>query len=465
MISPISSMRSFAITNSNSAKKSAEISASKSNYQTNTLVSSNKMLSALQAYNQINFTSGISKPTNVIVGDVDFGAYEEITKEAVVDIKARAGKKGQFLNWIQELPKTQVENIDKLYSLAQSAKAGGKTDIAILGIGGSRHTTEALVNMIGKGKNAHFYSSVDPESFKRFANSLDLDKTQFLVVSKSGGTLETTVAYENAKKLMQNHTGKENVSDRFYAMTDANSERSALRRLVNKGEVSDGGLVHDDVGGRFSVFDDATIFTLAYLGVEKEDIIKLLNSSIKAQKEFMQEDINQNDALKLAVSNVDAKNNGNNKHFIEYFGDAFSGTTLWEKQLKNESLKARISTDTNIGPGYLHYNAEADLDKANNDSFFTFVYVKPQDKTTKAVLEGVTTAYKNQHPVSEIVLNDLSFETLGRYFEMKHFETLYTGNILRRQEGNITNPNEPVPEVLQPNVEIYKKEVKKALNS
>lgn len=399
----------------------------------------------------------------VKIGNVDLSKYANDAKAAVADIASRAQKSGQFLNWIGFLPSNQLKNIDSLYELAQKAKADKFTDVAILGIGGSRHTTESMMKMLGEDSHVHFYSSVDPESFKRFAKSLDLNKTIFLVVSKSGGTLETTTAYESAKKLVQQHLNKEDVSDRFVAMTDVSSEKSNLRRIVDKGEIKLSGFVHDDVGGRFSIFDDATIFTMAFAGISKEQTIKMLEASLSAQKDFSNPDINQNDALKLAAFNVDSKNAAKNKHFVEYFGDAFLGTTLWEKQLKNESLKASISTDTNVGPGYLHYNAEADLDCANNDSFFTFVFVKPQDKVTSAVLEGVINAYNSQHPVSQIELNDLSVESIARFIELKHFETLYTGNILRREKGSITPTNEALPEVLQPNVEKYKKEVKKAM--
>ena len=339
---------------------------------------------------------------NVKIGSLDLSKYAQLAKEAVEDVSSRAGRSGQFLNWIDFLPNNQLNNLNALYDLAAKAKEGKYTDLAILGIGGSRHTTESMMKLLGMDAHIHFYSSVDPESFKRFINTLDLDKTKFLVVSKSGGTLETTTAYESAKKLMQEHLGKEDVSDRFIAMTDISSEKSNLRRIVNSGEIKLSGLVHDDVGGRFSIFDDATIFTLAYAGVPKEDTANMLKASLNAQKDFLNQDINKNEALKLAAFNVEAKNSGKNKHFVEYFGDAFMGTTLWEKQLKNESLKAQISTDTNVGPGYLHYNAEADLDEANKDSFFTFVYAKPQDKVTSAVLEGVISAYSAQHPVSQI---------------------------------------------------------------
>ena len=391
--------------------------------------------------------------------------YEINAKNAVETIKARAGKAGQFLNWIGVLPENQIKTIDNLYDMAEKAKAGKYTDLAILGIGGSRHTTESMIRMIGKEANVHFYSSVDSESFRRFINSLDLNKTQFLVVSKSGGTIETTVAYENARKVMQEYLEREDVSDRFIAMTDVSAEKSNLRRMVNAGDIKLSGYVHDDVGGRFSIFDDATIFTLAYVGVSKGDVIAMLNASLAAQKEFLNPDINQNMALQQAAFNVQARLDGNQKHFIEYFGDAFMGTTLWEKQLKNESLKSRISTDTNVGPGYLHYNAEADLDSNNKDSFFTFVYVTPQDKVTKAVLTGVISAYSSMHPVSVIELKDLSLTTIAKFIELKHFETLYTGNILRQLDKDITAEDVALPEVLQPNVEIYKKEVRKAMAS
>ena len=389
--------------------------------------------------------------------------YAKNAKDAVETIKERAGKKGQFLNWINVLPEIQLKNVDNLYEMAEKAKDGKYTDLAILGIGGSRHTTESLIRMIGKEAHVHFYSSVDSESFRRFINTLDLSKTQFLVVSKSGGTIETTVAYENARKVMQEYLEREDVSDRFIAMTDVSAEKSNLRRMVNAGDIKLSGCVHDDVGGRFSIFDDATIFTLAFTGVAKEDVVAMLNASLAAQKEFLNDDINENIALQQAAFNVQSRLDGNQKHFVEYFGDAFQGTTLWEKQLKNESLKARISTDTNVGPGYLHYNAEADLDSANKDSFFTFVYATPQEKVTNAVLTGVINAYSNMHPVSVVELKDLSLTTLAKFIEFKHFETLYTGNILRQISGDVSSEDTALPEVLQPNVEIYKKEVRKAM--
>src|SRR5574344_2723502 len=410
-------------------------------------------------------TQVLDKNLSVSVGSTDFSKFSSMAEVAVNDIKQRAGKSGQFLNWISVLGKNQLANLDNLYSMAESAKKGGFTDLAILGIGGSRHTTESMVNMLGLESHVHFYSSVDPKSFEHFAQGLDLDKTKFMVVSKSGGTLETTVAYNSAKKLLSGYLETDKLSDRFIAMTDKSSEKSKLRRCVDAGDISISGFVHDDVGGRFSIFDDATLFTLAFLGVSKEDVKTMLNASLAAQDEFLSSDISSNSALQLASFNVQSVMSGKIKHFVEYFGTAFNGATLWEKQMKNESLKSRVSTDTNVGPGYLHYNAESDLDSNNKDSFFTFVYEKMSDKTFAAVLQGVIKAYSSQHPVSIIELSDMSYSTIGRFIELKHFETIYTGNMLRQSLNISEDLSSPLPEVVQPNVEKYKAEVKNFLNN
>ena len=78
-------------------------------------------------------------------------------------------------------------------------------------------------------------------------------------------------------------------------------------------------------------------------------------------------------------------------------------------------------------------------------------------------MTGVVAAYSNMHPVSVLELKDLSLTTLAKFIEFKHFETLYTGNMLRQIEGDVTSMDVALPEVLQPNVEIYKKEVRKAM--
>ena len=80
-------------------------------------------------------------------------------------------------------------------------------------------------------------------------------------------------------------------------------------------------------------------------------------------------------------------------------------------------------------------------------------------------MTGVINAYSAQHPVSKIVLDDLSPKSIARFIELKHFETLYTGYLLRAMKNEYTPSDIALDEVLQPNVEKYKKEVKKAMNA
>ncbi len=398
-------------------------------------------------------TSNTPEKTNII----------ELAQNAVNEIILRKNKSGQRLDWIGNLQKNQLENLDGIYEKAEKAKEGGFTDIAVLGIGGSRNPIEAMTKIFNKTAKVHFYSGIDNESFNRFASNLDLDKTKFLVISRSGGTLETNVAYEKAKKLLQNKLGKDDVSERFIAVTDKSEDKSKLRKKVNAGEFQLSLVTHDDVGGGFSIFDDATLFTLAYSGIKKNTLKNMLETSIKIQEKFLAPDVEKNEALKLAVSDVEAIEKGNKNHFVYYFGDEFEGLALWEKQLKNEALKSSVYTDTNIAPAVLHYNTDSDLDVKKDNSFYTFVFVKPETKEEKALIDGAFKAYKNAHHTTKIELEELSPEEIVKFIELKHFETLYAANILRQKAGVEVSENEMLPELNQANVNIYKKEVKNIL--
>ena len=108
----------------------------------------------------------IESNISIKTSDVNFSEYEKFAKEAINDVTSRKGKSGQFLNWIGVLPENQLKQLDHLYNMAEKASENGKyTDLAILGIGGSRHTTECMSKLLGVDSRIHFFSSVDNESF------------------------------------------------------------------------------------------------------------------------------------------------------------------------------------------------------------------------------------------------------------------------------------------------------------
>lgn len=408
--------------------------------------------------------------------------YGAQAKANIQELAARAGKEGQVLNWIGVLPKTQLQRLDSIYTLADSMKTnGGK--LGIIGIGGSKHTIENLLSLNGVSGKAAFLSAVDPDSMDKFVEKLgDLKTASVMVASKSGTTLEPSVGYEyiqkvfidkfktdfikeglteeDAQKKAESETAKH-----FVCITDKDENKSKLGKIAKeKGYQT--GIIHDDCGGRFGAFDDHSLVALAYCGMNKDDMKKMLESSLIAQKKFMTEDLTKNQAMQRAIFNAECVSSGKQNQNDYYFGDAFEGTALWNTQMKKESHKSlyNVSGDL-IGPQFLHNSTESDLDAGNKTSFYTFNTIKNSGaspyKAYNALIDGSFKAYSQRHPVSKITLKDLSPASIGEFVEMKHFEAMYTGMLLRTVRGEKHPP--VLPEVLQPNVKIYKDEVEKLI--
>ena len=284
---------------------------------------------------------------------IDFSKYSSKVSEFVNEFSSRANKQGQFLNWVN-LPSEQAKRVDEIYTLAENLKnQTGASKLSVMGIGGSKHTVEHMLSINGlniKGDKIEFYSDVDSASLERFLYKLNdnvLD-SNFLIASKSGSTFETKDGFlrvlamlidtymtqgkskEEAEKLAHKH---------FIAVTDKNAEKSELRRTSNEQGWLGDLFIHDDVGGRFSAFDDHALFTLAYAGMKKEDMISMLNAAQEISTESLTADLDINDALKEGIFWADAKLNGILTSVHQYMGSIFENTVYWNAQMQNESVK------------------------------------------------------------------------------------------------------------------------------
>lgn len=423
----------------------------------------------LLAYmNTINAPQNIKiKYFNTLPEDKLQQKYAQIAAQEAEELQQREHIQGQELSWIEELPATQLQRLDEIYALADSLKQNGGGKLGIIGIGGSKHTIENMLALFGLSDKAVFLSSVTPEDEQTFIKKLgDKDTAAIMVASKSGTTLEPSNDFEYVQKVL----GED--FKNYVCITDKDENKSKLRKIANeKGYKC--GIIHDGCGGRFGAFDDHTLVALAYCGLSKNDMQRLLKASIKAQKKFLNPDIKANLALQRAAFNTECVLSGKQNQYDYYFGDRFEGTTLWNTQLKKESHKSlyKVSGDL-VGPAFLHNSTESDLDEDNTTSFYTFNSVKNDGtepyKAYNALLNGSLKAYAAVHPVSQIELKDFSPEAVAEFIELKHFETIYTGMLLRAMKNTANNKTEKpdrLPEVLQPHVNIYKKEVNKILNS
>ena len=324
-----------------------------------------------------------------------------------------------------------------------------------------------MLSLFGLSDKAVFLSAVTPEDEDAFVKKLgDKNTAAIMVASKSGTTLEPSTDFDYVRKVMGDDFKN------YICITDKDENKSKLRKLANeKGYKC--AIIHDGCGGRFGAFDDHTLIALAYCGLPKNDMKRLLAASLKAQKRFLNPDFKSNPALQRAAFNSECVKSGKQNQYDYYFGDRFEGTTLWNTQLKKESHKSlyKVSGDL-VGPAFLHNSTESDLDEGNTTSFYTFNAIKNNGseayKSYNALLNGSLKAYCQRHPVSLVQLKDLSPESIAEFIELKHFETIYTGMMLRAMnntQNNKAEKPETLPEVLQPHVNIYKKEVNKILNA
>ncbi len=407
----------------------------------------------------------------------DFAKYDSDVEKFVSEFSKRANVKGQFLNWVN-LPQEQAKRINEIYSLAEKLKAQtGAKKLSVMGIGGSKHTVEHMLSINGLNichECIEFYSDVDSASFERFLAKLggDVTSSNYMIASKSGSTFETKDGFlriqerlieayksqgksqEEAEKLAAKH---------FIAVTDANKEKSELRRTSNENGWLGDLFIHDDVGGRFSAFDDHALFTLAYAGMKKEDMVEMLNAAQEVSKISLSSDMNCNLALKEGIFWADAKMNGIEASVHQYMGAIFENTVYWHAQMQNESVKDTLKQVAKV-PDAMHHSAEAHFNPANNLVFALTVVNDHGEcrENAESYIEALCKSYEVSGAFfSETVETrgmGLTPSAAGTLTQLRAFATVYQEIVEKIQKG-IEFP-EVLDSVLQPHVEFYKKNLK-----
>ncbi len=420
-----------------------------------------------------NYAEKNSSSLNVKFYGTDFDTYKENVPRYINQLSSRVNKAGQFLNWVN-LPQEQMSRINEFYNLAEQFKNNTvNKKLVILGIGGSKHPIEHMlsINGLNLDNNINFYSDIDSASFNRLLKSLNNDITgsKFLIVSKSGSTFETKDGFLRIKNMLveeymkKGHSKEEaeSLSEKhFIAVTDSDSNKSQLRKTAQEHNWLGNLKIHDDVGGRFSAFDDHVLFTLAYAGMKKEDMRDMLKSAQQASKEAFLYDLEKNLALKEAIFWVNAKKIGINNYVHQYFGSTFNDTVQWETQLHNESIKDTNKQIAKI-PDAMHHSAEAHF---NSDNKYAFALTVSTDKgecaeNSENYINALIKSYSEQGPffVETFDSNETSLtpEAVGKLAQMRAFSTVYE-EIVSKIENDQKIPD-VLESVLQPNVEKYKR--------
>ena len=407
---------------------------------------------------------------------VDFSKYASKTSEFVRELASRANQKGQFLNWVN-LPQEQLKRVDELYEMVEKFKAQtGVEKLAVLGIGGSKHTVEHMLGINGlniNGDTVYFYSDVDSASLARFLNKLgDITKVNYMVASKSGSTFETKDGFLRIQDMLidaykaqglSEEEAKKATAKHFIAVTDANAEKSELRRT----SIADGWLgdlfIHDDVGGRFSAFDDHAIFTLIFAGMKKDDLKALLNAAQEVSTLSLSDNLEDNDALKEGIFWADAKINGIEASVHQYMGSIFENTVYWHAQMQNESVKDTLKQVAKV-PDAMHHSAEAHFNPANK---LVFALTVPVDNSVcrenaESYIDALTKSYEITGAFfkEEVEMSALGLtpQAAGAMTQLRAYATVYQEIVEKVMAGK--ELPEVLDSVLQPHVEFYKKNLK-----
>ena len=408
---------------------------------------------------------------------IDFSKYQSKISEFVSELSSRANKEGKFLNWVN-LPQEQLKRVDELYSMADKFRLQtGNTVLSVMGIGGSKHTVEHMLSINGlniTSDRVQFYSDVDSVSLERFLTKLgnNVLSSNFMIASKSGSTFETKDGFLRVQKMLIDAYKSQGMSDdealkasakHFIAVTDKNSEKSELRRTsIEQGWIGDL-YIHDDVGGRFSAFDDHALFTLIWAGMSKEDLISMLNAAQEISTLSLSTNLDENDALKEGIFWADAKMNGIEASVHQYMGSLFENTVYWHAQMQNESVKDTLKQVAKV-PDAMHHSAEAHFNPANK---LVFALTVPSDngvcsENAKAYIGALTKSYDSTGALFIETLETsklgLTPEAAGAMTQLRAYATVYQEIVT----AIMTNKQLPevLDSVLQPHVEYYKKNLK-----
>lgn len=373
--------------------------------------------------------------------------------------------------------------------------------VIVLGIGGSYIGAKALFDglchsyhnelpaklRLGKPRIYFEGNNVDNDALQDLLELLENDcvdpelpseRWGLVVISKSGGTLETAAAYRVFRS----------EATRFYGSNPERWRRFIVPITGEKGKLRDlckaDGFPAEDiltipegVGGRFSVLTPVGLLPAAVMGL---DVRALLLGAAAMTKRFLEEPFENNPVLQYAaVNHLMNTELDKNIRVLSVWSKKLEYVGLWYDQLLAESLgkHGRGPTPlTGVQTRDLHsrgqQHQEGTRDKFinnlvvktarhpgikigmadNNQDDLNALSRKTYPELMAAALEGTNEAYRDAaRPTADIVMPVLTEHTMGQLLQMLMLATVVEGRLLK------VNPYG------QPGVEAYKNNMQRIL--
>lgn len=265
----------------------------------------------------------------------DVKAYQEQVNQIDESLRMKTCKGNDFIGWMTWANDYDKEELARIKTCAQ--KIQNDSDVFVVcGIGGSYLGARAAIEMING-----LYAQKKPEiifmgntfSSSYIAQVMDYIKDKEVsvnVISKSGTTTETSIAFRILKQFMEGKYG-EDAKHRIYATTD--KARGTLKALADK-EGYETFVIPDDIGGRFSVITPVGLLPIAVAGINIDDIMKGLHDGMG---EYGDADLDKNPAYRYAVARRILQNEGYDVELFVNYEMQMQMIAEWWKQLFGES--------------------------------------------------------------------------------------------------------------------------------
>lgn len=210
--------------------------------------------------------------------------------------------------------------------------------LVVVGIGGAfsgaRAIQSALIPYFGVHQNGiqvvYVGHNMSGAYIQQLLNSLEGKEVYVNVISKSGTTMETVLAFRVLRKYMENRYGNE-AQKRIVVTTDA--KKGLLKKIADNAGYRQF-VIPENIGGRYSVLTSVGLLPMAVAGI---DIVQLLEGAKKAAILLKEEKLEKNEAYRYAVIRNILYQKGYQIELLSSFEPGLFYLHEWWKQLFGES--------------------------------------------------------------------------------------------------------------------------------
>lgn len=270
------------------------------------------------------------------VQEIPLVAYCQDVKVIDKMIKDKTGLGNDFLGWTTWPKDYDKEEFNRILKAAKEIQENYEV-LVVAGIGGSylgaRCAIEALNGLFPTNKTKIIFvgNTLSSNYVVQVLNYLKDKKFAINVISKSGTTTETSVAFRLLKELLISQVGEERAYKAIYATTD--KARGALRKEADENGYQTF-VIPDDIGGRYSVITPVGLLPIAVAGC---DIEALMRGTYDAMVEYDNDDVLSNPCYQYAVTRHYLYNNDKSVEMFVTYEPQFTQLGEWFKQLYGES--------------------------------------------------------------------------------------------------------------------------------